>query len=66
MEFYAVVGQVNVNARGVINYDDYFVADMGGDRQIGTLKDAEDTKRELDKLYGMDYSWRVVKLSFLN
>lgn len=60
---FVVIGSSNVDTGSI---EDYFIAEMDGGKEVGTEKEAIDAAKELDKLYGKDYSYRVARLSFLD
>lgn len=60
---FVVIGKSNVDTGST---EDYFVAEMAGVKEVGTEQEAMDTAKELERLYGKDYNYRVARLSFLD
>ena len=60
---FIVIGKSNVDTGST---EDYFIAEMVGGKEIGTEQEAMDSAKELDKLYGKDYHYKVARLSFLD
>ena len=64
---FVVIGMPNVGiSNATHNTEDYFVAEMAGGKEVGTEQEAMEIAKELDKLYGKDYHYRVARLSFLD
>jgi hypothetical protein len=60
---FVIVAKSNVDTGST---EDYFIAEMARGKEVGTEQDAMDSAKELDKLYGKDYNYRVARLSFLD
>ena len=62
-DLFVIIAKSNVDTGST---EDYFIAEMDGGKEVGTEKEAKDSAKELDKLYGKDYNYRVARLSFLD
>ena len=62
-DLFVIVAKSNVDTGST---EDYFVAEMAGGKEVGTEQEAMDSAKELVKLYGKDYHYKVARLSFLD
>lgn len=63
---FVVIGIPNVKSIDSHITEDYFVAEMAGGKEVGTEQEAMDSAKELDRLYGKDYHYKVARLSWID